>query len=110
MSITILYNDTFEDIARKIWNKLNVGSSVDVHGWAINEISQQLSPLGDLVLEFMKFLYEVDNITYHGKLHKKQRKFYYEPKSIGGPLAHKIFKYNKVILDNNPRVTIWRIQ
>jgi len=110
MSITIFDTDTVEMIATKIWEKLNVGSSIDIYGWATNEISQQLSPVGDLVLEWMKHLDEADNIIYRGKLKKRQRQFIYEPKSIGGPLAQKIFKFNKVFLDNNPRVTIWRIQ
>lgn len=109
MSITILDTDTFQIIAKKIWNNLLVGSSVDVHGWAMNETSQQLSPLGDLVLEHIRYFDELDNCSYT-KSGKKTRRSRYEQHSIGGPIAQKIFKWNRVIIDKNPRVTIWRIQ
>ena len=109
MSITIYSTDTFEQIAKKVWDNLRVNESIDIHGWAMNEVSQLLSPLGDLVLEYMRYLDEVDNISY-GKSGKRQRKLKYEKGGIGGPLAQKIFKWQKVTIDNNPRVTIWRIQ
>lgn len=110
MSILINGSDPPRTTAYNIYNQLEVNASIDVYGWAINEISQLLSPLGDLVLEELRYWDDVANIAYFGKTKKKMRKYKYEPKAIGGPLAHKIFKFNKVVLDNVPRVTIWRIQ
>lgn len=108
MSITILDTDDFRVIAKKVWDRLAVGSSLDIHGWAMNEISQQLSPLGLLVVEQMKYLDEVDNIKYRGERRVRQYKFMED--SVGGPLAQKIFRWQKVVLNNNPRIRIWRIQ
>lgn len=110
MSILINGSDPPRTTAYNIYNQLQVNVSIDIYGWAINEISQLLSPLGDLVLEELRYWDEVANITYVGATKKKLRKYKYADKSIGGPLAHKIFKFNKVVLDNVPRVTIWRIQ
>jgi len=107
MSIFVTETDTPRIIAKKIYDRLSVGESTTIHGWMINEVSQQLSPTGDLVLEELRYWDEVDHIS-DGK--RKQRVYKYEPNSIGGPIAHKIFKWNKVFVDKKPRVTIWRIQ
>lgn len=98
--------DTPQEIAKKIYEQFDVMASCSVYGFVVTE--EKIIPKGELVLQEIKRLDELENISYFGK--KKVRKYKYRKDSIGGTLAQKIFTWEKRIVDSEPRYTIWRFQ
>lgn len=108
MSMVHIYdNDTVQDIAHKIWSMFDIGASCKVHGFVTFE--DKLIPKGELVVKELEQMYE-DKFIKISSDGKKLRKYAFKANSIGGPIAHKIFTWEKRIVDKEPRFTIWRYQ
>lgn len=104
-----IYNtDSVEVMAKKIYNFFEVGQSCTVYGFVVNELIKKVTPKGELVVDYIKSLYEIDCMRIiSGRV---KRAFLYKKNSVGGPVAHKIFIWDKKIVDSEPRYTIWRFQ
>lgn len=103
---TIYDTDSIKEIARKIYYKFAINQSCTIFGIEIFE--DVAVPRGELVLKDILALYELEYMRWQGIKYIRKREF---PKnSIGGELAHPIFRWEKRIIDNNVRYTIWRIQ
>ena len=107
--VKIYDTDTVADIATKIFEKFDVHNSVTIFGFLLDESTEHLAPKGELVwneLEKMDF-----NLNCRmSQDAKKLRNYKWAKDSIGGPIAHKIFRKDVKIIDNQPRWTIWRTQ
>lgn len=68
-----------------------------------------LKPKGELVCDHLTYLDRIHNTRTRadGKIERKVKR---HPDSIGGYAAHKIFRFKKVIDNEEPKYTIWRIQ
>lgn len=106
--IKIYDTDSPKQIAKKIYKDFDVHSSCSIYGFYTDLINQKIVPKGEVVLEELKELYEADQ--YETKAGRMVRKFQYRGDSIGGPIAHKIFTWEKRIVESEPRYTIWRFQ
>lgn len=108
MHVKIYDTDTARDVAEKVYYKFDVMASCSVYGFVMNEKEEKLIPKGEAVLKHLEMFDEIENIRYVGE--KKVRKHVYRKESIGGPISQKIFTWEKRIVDNEPRYTIWRYQ
>lgn len=106
--ITINQSESTKQIARKIYERFDVGAFCSIFGFEEHPLSKRLVPKGELVLEELKELDEEEHMRYAKS--KRYRQYKYKPGSIGGPIAQKIFTYDKKIVDKEPRITIWRYQ
>lgn len=106
--VKIYESETVREIAEKIWEGLDVMASCTVFGFV--EDCNRLIPKGEAVLIVLKELDDKENIKKIGTTGKRQRIFKYRNNSIGGPIAHKIFTWEKRIVDSDVRYTIWRYQ
>lgn len=93
--------DSIEEIASKIYNQFEVGQSCAIKGTIIR--GDDILTKGELVLNHMQKLYSEEFMKPDGKT----RKMKLMEHSIGGFLAHKIWKWTKKDLH---KYTIWRIQ
>lgn len=106
--------DTPEEAAKKIYRNFEAGQSCKILGIIDGEEK------GKIVIAEIKRLYENEHVyPYKGKL---MRILKYPKDSIGGAIAHPIFKWirHQVCTDgkgeycegevNNVRYTIWKIQ
>lgn len=97
--------DTARDMAEKIYNNFKVGDFYVVKGWVIK--GETLVDKGENVITWIQYFYEQE----HYKPSGRERIFKYEyKKTIGGPLAHPIFKWERTIRDKEPHYQIWRAQ
>lgn len=105
MSARIYDTDTAQEIAMKIWSTFQVGDFCVVTGWV--QMGETLLPKGQNVLEWIKWHYENKHYGHQGRA----RTFEYEKgNAIGGPIAHPIFKWDKVNVGGEPKYQIWRSQ
>lgn len=104
--IKIYDTDTHDVIAKKMWDYLDVGDFVVVRGLVLVELVMESK--GDLVLRELERL-DTETNFYVSK-GKKNRKYKFKNNSVGGPIAHKIFTFDKKVVEKEPRVTIWRFQ
>ncbi len=112
--IRIYDTDDHEEIAKKIFEDFDVLQSCKVVGFyeGMNTDTGRrfIVPKGDLVLDHIKLLDSQINI-YDSKTDKRGRRIHRKlPNTIGGYVAHKIFKYDVKMTDREPVFTIWRIQ
>lgn len=104
MSMVRIYNtDTVAEIAFKIYYDFDVLTSCTIFGFVIGE--NDVFEKGRLVLDEIEKLYKGECLDDRGN-----RKYKMKKDSIGGPLAHKIFTWERRIVDKEPRYTIWRYQ
>lgn len=106
MSIKIYDTEQPDAIARKIWNNFEVHQSCTIYGFYRD--GEELIPKGEAILRILRALYEVDHCW--DKAGKQFRKYQWKANSVGGPIAHKIFTWEKRVVDNEVRYTIWRFQ
>lgn len=100
--------DDYLDVAKKIFNEFEVGQSCTVKGVVIDEDNKEIFTKGEMVLKELRRLDSLVNvsITEGGRLRRKRKIL---PNSIGGYVAHKIFKW--AILEGSLEYyNIWRIQ
>lgn len=95
-------------IAEHIYKKFEIGNSCTIKGFIIQ--GEDVISKGDLVLEELTLMDKLDNTNTPIGDKRPRRKRVQVPDSIGGYVAQKIFKFEKRIIDNTPRVTIWRMQ
>jgi hypothetical protein len=106
--VKIYDTDTPKQVAKKIYKDFDIHASASIYGFYTDIANEKIVPKGELVLEELRLMYEADQ--YENKAGKMVRKFQYRSNSIGGPIAHKIFTWEKRIVDSEPRYTIWRFQ
>lgn len=104
--IRILKTDSIKEIASKIFYGFEMHQSCSVDG--CTDIEGTLFTNGELVLEELRKLDIAENTEMGGK--KIRRKRVILPKSVGGFVAQKIFRFDERDYMGTIRVTIWRIQ
>lgn len=104
-TVKIYESDTAMEIARKIYESFDVLASCNIYGMVLNDKERVLFPKGEAVLKHIEDLYGLDFLYANGK-----RKYVFKKDTIGGPIAHKVFSWEKRIVDSEVRYTIWRIQ
>jgi hypothetical protein len=109
MHIKIYDTDTVQDIARKIYEDFDVMASCSIYGFVMHELEHKLIPKGELVIEELRRMDEKENMGI-GAAGGRYRKYKYRKDSVGGPIAHKIFTWEKRVVESEPRYTIWRYQ
>lgn len=107
--VKILDTDTANEIAKKIYEKFEVLESCTVTGWFVEPGEQLVLGKGEMVLNELRRLDSEEHID-SLKSGKNSRRNSLKPNSIGGPIAHKIFTWERRIVNNEPRYTIWRWQ
>ena len=104
MAAKIYSTDSPRDIAEKIYKSFDKGDMVQVFGWV--QTKDNLIDKGEAVLECLRWFYEFEHFGHGGRA----RELKYRKNAIGGPIAHPIFTWEKRIIDQEPRYTIWRLQ
>ncbi len=107
--VKIYDTETVAEIAKKIYYKFDVMASCTIYGFVKEENRDALLPKGEAVLMELRRLDDLENMQYSSN-GKRQRKNKYKPNSIGGPIAQRIFTWDKKVVDSEPRYTIWRYQ
>lgn len=108
MGVRIYDTETVIEIARKIYEQFDVGSSCTIYGFVMWIDEKKLVPKGEMIWMQLEQLDKEEHIgTEDGK---RGRKYKFKKDSIGGPIAHKIFSRDIKVVDSEPRHTIWRIQ
>lgn len=93
---------TVREIAKIIFENFEINQSCKVEGTVI--VEGRLYEKGKAVLNDLDVLDQTNN-TYNGKRKRVRPK-----ESVGGDLAHKIFRYARRIVNDEIRYTIWRMQ
>lgn len=106
--VKIYTTDSYYEIAKKIYNDFEVGASCVIMGFIEDEANKRLIQKGQAVIDAITLMYEDEFM--HSNADKKFRRYKYKKDSIGGPIAHKIFTFDKKIINNEPRYIIWRYQ
>lgn len=107
--IKIYDTDTVFDIARKVYEDFDVMASCTIYGFVLHEEKKQLIPKGELVVDCLKRM-DADEHLKKNAIGSMMRQYKYKKDAVGGPIAHKIFVWEKRIIDSEPRYTIWRFQ
>ena len=104
---TIETYDNFSVIAHKIFNYFAVNQSTTIVGWF--DTGESFEKLGDMVLDEIRVLDKAENVV-RNRANGSRRKRKLLPNSIGGYVAHKIFRYKYETINSKPHITIWRVQ
>ena len=107
MENRVYADDSVQDTAEKIYRQFEVLQSVSIVGWIYS--GGRTYKKGELVIQEIERLDSMENCVSDGK-GKWRRKRVIPPNTIGGYVAHKMFRFQKVMIDNEPKITIWRIQ
>lgn len=104
-------DDTVMECGRKVFHTYDVGMSCTIVGF-VEMPDGEIKSKGELVWENLIQLDKVHNFVNAGKTHLNgQRRRRVMPENCCGDyLRNKTFKYQKNIIDNQVRYTIWRIQ
>lgn len=92
----------------KIYHDFEVGEVCTIIGFLVDDNNQRMIQKGQAVIDEIKRHYETEYMTTTDQ--KTYRKFKYKNNAVGGPIAHKIFTFDKKIINNEPRYIIWRYQ
>jgi hypothetical protein len=111
--VKIYDTDTYLEMAKKIYEHLEVNCSVSVFGFLTVPELSKVVPKGEMVLIELEKLYDKEYMTMRGP--HKSRKYRFRDKSIGGPVLHPIFTWEKRVVDGKDgvkevRYTIWKVQ
>lgn len=108
MSAARIYEyESFEEMAKKIFFHFEINQSCTVSGYEEIE-GGRLVAKGEQVIAELERLDNKHNMTTEGKVMRRKRA---KPiHSIGGYVAHKIWKYRQRIVDSQVKYDIWRIQ
>lgn len=106
--IRITAEMTAGEMADAIFYKFEINQSCLIKGFVMD--GEQLFPKGDVVLEMLERIDSKQNMMENGQASGMRRKRKKLPDSIGGYVAHKIFRFKKETIDREYRVTIWRVQ
>jgi hypothetical protein len=105
--IVVYEDDDVQTMANKIFNYFEVNQSCKVTGFIMNEQWRRLEPKGELVCDEIERLDKLENCIVGEVIRRKNKKF---PNSIGGYKSQKAFCWKKVIVDDEIKYTIWRVQ
>ena len=94
---------TYEEITEVIYRKFEVGQSCSIRGM-YGDI-----PLGQVVINRIRDIDLIENTDLRTN-GQRRRKIKIPPNSVGGYVAHKIFKWAVVYNEGIPKYTIWRYQ
>lgn len=100
--------DDYLDIAIKIYNHFEVYQMCNVKGFVHDAELMKGYEKGQLVHNELVRLDSLDNEKFHGT--KKIRKNKRPANAIGGYIAHKIFRFQRVHLGDDVKWTFWRVQ
>jgi hypothetical protein len=95
-------------IASKIYEGFEIGMSCRVSGFVEIEEKGTVIAKGEAVLDQLRIMDDADNCRDHRGA--RVRKVRIKENAIGGPIAQKIFCWDKVMNDGEPKYTIWRFQ
>lgn len=96
-------------LALSIFHDWEINQSVTIKGF-VQTGEDEPVPAGQLICEYLeKFDKEANTFAPSGDK-KIRRKRYKPPNTIGGYVAHKMFKWKQEIRDHKMVYTIWRIQ
>lgn len=105
--VQVFEDDDYLDTARKIYEKFIVNQSCKIKGFVFE--GRIVHEKGAMVAKEIKRLDELDNVKFHGE--KMVRRHKRPPDCIGGYLAHKTFRFKRVIEEGGQAAyTFWRIQ
>lgn len=90
---------TCEEIAHTIFERFEINESATIKG---HEGGKER---GAIVLSIIEKLDQIENFGLDGK-----RKMNVLPKSIGGPIGNKVFRWSKRTSDGEVAYSIWRVQ
>ena len=107
MKVRIFEEDTWKEMANKIYDDFEVFQNCSVNGF-LYDAGGRPHIKGELVCNELRRMDSLDNVREHGK--RSIRKSKRLPNSIGGFVAHKMFRYEKVEDDNQIKYRIWRVQ
>jgi len=94
--IFVYEHETPLEIAHKMWHQFEVGQSITIYHF------------GEEVMERLKDIDIYEN--HYMRRGVPSRKFKYYKDAVGGPIAHKIFRYKRTMDEGVPRYQIWRVQ
>ena len=97
-----------KEIADIIFFQFDLHQSCKIEGWEY--IGKRIHPKGELVCDEIWNLDRKHNCYVKDGSKTALRIRKRPANSIGGYAAHKIFKWERFILDNYVKYTIWRIQ
>lgn len=108
MATRVFDTDTWFETGQKCFYAMDVHQIVVVKG--LERIDEHtILEKGKLVLEELERLDKLENFNNIGAGRMRRKKV--KPvNTIGGELAHKIFKWKREVIENEPRYTIWRLQ
>lgn len=106
--VKIYDTDSIFEIGLKIYHKLEVNCSVSIFGSVISQDEERVIPKGELVIKHLEKMYDEEYMNIRDG--KRTRKYKYRPQSVGGPILHPIFTWEKRIVDGDIRYTIWKVQ
>jgi hypothetical protein len=92
-------NDSVEDIAKEIWERMEVNQSHKVSGYGLRGVEK-----GRLVLRELYELDAAENVKGGKRVVKRW------DNSIGGAIAHKCWRYVRTEQNDLPTYVIWRVQ
>lgn len=108
MEPTRIYDtDTILQTATKIFKHFELNQSCTITGFMLND--KEVKSKGEEVLKVIEKL-DIEENTIKATDGRVRRKRKILANTIGGFVAQKIFRYDKKIVDKEPRVSIWRIQ
>lgn len=100
--------DSWKVAADKIYREFTVGQSCCIGGIDYLESERRTESRGEMVVKELERLDKLENLRPMGKKMTRKRKKI--PNSIGGYVAHKIFRYSHKFVDSDMKYTIWRVQ
>jgi len=111
MISTVQREDTVQASARKIFEHFEVGQSCTITGFVIMP-DDSIDEKGKLVCDELIRLDFVENFNRSGSTRGNgmRRRRIRPENSIGDYLRKKTFQWQRKIIDNQVRYTIWRIQ
>lgn len=96
-----------KDVAHRIFHHFELLDSCTVYDFDY-DIDGELYERGEIVKKHLERLDSFHNLKPGGE--KMVRKRHRPKNSIGGWVAHKIFKYQRVLDGGRPKWTFWRFQ
>jgi len=108
MAAKIYDTDSPLIVASKIFKHFDIGENITVNGYVRNEKSLEIEEVGIIIIKELERLDKYENCGSMDKGGKRKHK--YLSRSVGGPVAQKIFQWDRKKVDGVPRYFIWRAQ
>lgn len=109
MQITRVYeSDSFDEMARKIYNNFEIGQSCSITGFLMN-ITDPV-PKGLMVVQEIERMDKYNNMHCNSRDRKWRRRRVKPEDSIGDYTAQKQWRFKKTVIDNKIKYDIWRTQ